>query len=79
MFKIKNWPSRKFPRSVDGNFGKFDPKLNVLGSRELIFGGLIFIRVNMSSQGSVDARRYPVYLVEASGRKLNFLVKIKNE
>ena len=57
MFKIQNWPNRKFSRSVDGNFGKFDPKLDVLGSKERIFGRLIFIRVNMSSHGSVDARR----------------------
>ena len=42
MFKIQNWPNRKFSRSVDGNFGKFDPKLDVLGSREPSFDLLIY-------------------------------------
>ena len=79
MFKIKNWPNRKFSKSVDGKFGKFDPKLEVLDSRELSFGLLINLGINMNLHGSEDVLRYPFYLVEASGRKLNFLVKIEND
>ena len=53
--------------------------MDVLGSGELSFESLIKRRVNMTPHGSADVRRYPVYLVEASGRKLKILVKIENE